>query len=210
MRQSHRRYPLTPAGLVVEHIEIGPERMVAHARLPSRTSPCPSCGTVSARVHSRYRRSLADLLAHGRAVAIELVVRRFRCGRRTCARRIFAERLDAAIAVPFGRRTARMDGVVHRLGLALGGRPGHALAQRLAIPVSKDTLLRPCVGALFGPIGRFAPSASMIGPGGVDAVMERSFAILSASTLWPLLPDRRIAGSPERHCRCVAARSPGH
>lgn len=36
----------------------------------------------------------------------------------------------------------RMDGIVHRLGLALGGRPGHNLASRLAIPVSKDTLLR--------------------------------------------------------------------
>ena len=35
-----------------------------------------------------------------------------------------------------------MDGIVHRLGLALGGRPGHNLASRLAIPVSKDTLLR--------------------------------------------------------------------
>ena len=35
-----------------------------------------------------------------------------------------------------------MESVVHRLGLALGGRPGHSLAERLAIPVSKDTLLR--------------------------------------------------------------------
>lgn len=142
MRQSHCRHPLTPAGLIVERVEIALEKIVAHARSPSRTSPCPSCGTASARVHSRYRRSLADLPAHGRSVEIEIVVRRFRCAGAACRQRIFAERLDAAIAVPFGRRTARMDGVVHRLGLALGGRPGHALAQRLAIPVSKDTLLR--------------------------------------------------------------------
>ena len=41
-----------------------------------------------------------------------------------------------------GRRTARLDGVVHHLGLALGGRPGASLAKRLMLPVSNDTLLR--------------------------------------------------------------------
>ena len=35
-----------------------------------------------------------------------------------------------------------MEGIVHHLGLALGGRPGAAFAERLMIPVSNDTLLR--------------------------------------------------------------------
>jgi len=35
-----------------------------------------------------------------------------------------------------------MEGVVHHLGLALGGRPGAAFAARLLLPVSNDTLLR--------------------------------------------------------------------
>ncbi len=47
---------------------------------------------------------------------------------------IFTERLDAQIAVPFGRRTARMEHIIHHLGLALGGRPGHCLAERLSLP----------------------------------------------------------------------------
>jgi hypothetical protein len=89
----------------------------------------------------RYQRSLADLPAHGRSVDM-VVVRRFRCARLNCPKRIFAERLDKSIAVPFARRTSRMENIVYRLGLALGGRPGHSLAERLAIPVSKDTLLR--------------------------------------------------------------------
>lgn len=142
MRQYPRRPSLTPTGLIVGSIEIGPDKIVAVARSPSRTSSCPSCGCASARVHSRYQRSLTDLPAHGRTVEIKLLVRRFRCARSICPQKIFAERLDASIAMPFARRTARMDSVVHRLGLALGGRPGHSLAERLAIPVSKDTLLR--------------------------------------------------------------------
>ncbi len=40
------------------------------------------------------------------------------------------------------RRTDRMEGIVHHLGLALGGRPGAAFAARLMLPVSNDTLLR--------------------------------------------------------------------
>ncbi len=69
-------------------------------------------------------------------------MRRFRCLGETCPRRIFAERLDANIAEPWGRRSARLQGIVHHVGLALGGRPGQNLARRLLLPVSKDTLLR--------------------------------------------------------------------
>lgn len=35
-----------------------------------------------------------------------------------------------------------MEGIVHHLGLALGGRPGAVFAARLMLPVSNDTLLR--------------------------------------------------------------------
>ncbi len=57
-----------------------------------------------------------------------------------CARRIFSERLEAA--APWARRTARLDELVHHLGLALGGRPAANFARRLQLPVSNDTLLR--------------------------------------------------------------------
>jgi transposase len=38
--------------------------------------------------------------------------------------------------------SARLDSIVHHLGLALGGRPAAGFAKRLMLPVSKDTLLR--------------------------------------------------------------------
>ncbi len=103
---------------------------------------CPSCGSVSRTVRSRYDRQLADLPAHGRRVVICVRVRRFLCADRHCARRIFAERLEPSVARTFARRTERLDGIVQHLGRALGGRPGQRMARRLLLPVSKDTLLR--------------------------------------------------------------------
>ena len=38
---------------------------------------CPDCGRASRAVHSRYRRRPADLPSLGRAVGVELGVRRF-------------------------------------------------------------------------------------------------------------------------------------
>lgn len=42
----------------------------------------------------------------------------------------------------YARPTARLETIVHQLGLVLGGRPGAAFATRLMMPVSRDTLLR--------------------------------------------------------------------
>jgi transposase len=59
-----------------------------------------------------------------------------------CGRRIFTERFDDGLLAPWARRTARLDHIVHHLGLALGGRPAASFARRLMLPVSNDTLLR--------------------------------------------------------------------
>ncbi|AWB08026.1 hypothetical protein A6A40_23550 (plasmid) [Azospirillum humicireducens] len=40
---------------------------------------CPHCGAVSRVVHSRYRRSPADLPAFGHELRVALLVRRFHC-----------------------------------------------------------------------------------------------------------------------------------
>src|SRR5258708_4621554 len=142
MRPRRHHHSLLPPGLSIERIEIGGTEIVAVARSRLTISECPACGRTSTRIHSRYRRCLADLPAHGRRVRISLEVRRFRCGALSCRRTIFAERFDDEITLPFARRTSRLQSVVHHLGLALGGRPGQSLARRLLFPVSKDTFLR--------------------------------------------------------------------
>lgn len=130
------------AGLAVEHVALDDDVVRVFARSRSASAVCPLCARPSFRVHSRYRRRLADLPAHGRRVEMVVTARRFRCAHGDCPRRIFAERLDPEAAGLRGRRTARLDGIVHHLGMALGGRPAQATARRLLLPVSKDTLLR--------------------------------------------------------------------
>ena len=106
------------------------------------SSCCPICGTASHRTHSRYVRKIADLPLAGCSVKLLATVRRFWCDAVRCGRRIFAERFADGALAPSARRTGRLDGLVHHLGLALGGRPGASLARRLMLPVSNDTLLR--------------------------------------------------------------------
>jgi transposase len=130
-----------PAGLVIDRLLPGPDRIVLLARPRSPEARCPSCDRSSARVHSAYLRRLADLPWQGRVVELRVRVRRFRCVRAECRRSIFAERLPQ-VATARARRTSRLCDAQRHIGLALGGEPGSRLAGRLAMPVSGDTLLR--------------------------------------------------------------------
>src|SRR3954471_3001884 len=102
---------------------------------------CPDCGHASRTVHSRYRRRPADLPALGRAVRLDLRLRRFYCRNTACTRRTFAERLPELIR-PHARRTGRLAQAQARVGVALGGKGSARLLQHLAIPASADTVLR--------------------------------------------------------------------
>ena len=131
-----------PRGLKADQVELDGNTIRVHARSSDATAACPRCGTVSRHLHSKYRRRPADLPAHGRAVELVLLVRRFRCRATRCTTRIFAERFPSTVTWPHARRTSRLQGLVRHLGLALGGRPAQGLAERLLLPVSKDTFLR--------------------------------------------------------------------
>ena len=133
---------LAPCGLIIDRIEPGADALVIVARPTAGSATCPTCGQRSESVQSRYERLLSDLPSQGKSVRIKVLARRFRCLVTDCRQRVFVERLDAAVARPFARRTSRLEGLVHHLGLALGGRPGQSFARRLLLPVSKDTLLR--------------------------------------------------------------------
>lgn len=133
---------LIPAGLVVESAAEDYGMMVVSARSAAERRPCPLCGRFSSRVHSRYVRTIADLPSAGRKVRLRLTARRFFCEATFCRRRIFAERFEEGNVSERSRRTARLECLVHHLGLALGGRPAAGFARRLMVPVSNDTLLR--------------------------------------------------------------------
>jgi transposase len=133
---------LSPAGLLIKDVAIEPDRVLIIARCRGNAGRCPDCGRLSDHPHSRYERKLLDLPSQGRAVQIRIAVRRFRCAAPNCRRRIFAEALGDAVAGRSARRTSRLEAIIHHLGIALGGRPAAALARRLMLPVSRDTLLR--------------------------------------------------------------------
>jgi transposase len=105
------------------------------------SSTCPSCGTVSQRVHSRYRRTLEDLPWEGLRVTIRLETRRFFCVGNACSRKIFTEVLPGTV-VRYARRSCRSSEALQWLTLALGGRAGARLASRLGLLASRSTLLR--------------------------------------------------------------------
>ena len=136
-----RASELVPAGFRVEKVEFDAERVVVSIRASAASCPCPLCGAMARRVHSRYLRKVADLPVAGRFTEIALLARRFICDESACPRRVFAERFGGAVG-PRARRTTRLDEVVHCLAIALGGRPAAALSQRLQVKVSNDTLLR--------------------------------------------------------------------
>jgi transposase len=142
MHQSFRPSSLVPSGFAVDGVVNAGTSMVITVQAVSRASACPGCGGRSERVHSRYRRGLADLPISGRSVRLVVVARRFHCDTVLCGRRIFTERFDDGVLAPRARRTGRLDHVVYHLGLALGGRPAASFARRLMLPVSNDTLLR--------------------------------------------------------------------
>ena len=112
---------------------------VIHSTAP--TASCPLCGQSSARPHSRYVRTLADLPCHDQPVRIQLEVRRFFCSNADCPRRVFAERLPMVAAV-HARTTVRLHNAHCNIGVALGGEAGARLAAKLSMPTSADTLLR--------------------------------------------------------------------
>jgi len=142
MPRSLRPSAFVPPGFHVENAIHDGATTIITVRPTSKSSRCPNCAAIAERVHSRYLRRLADLPLSGQQVRLVVIARRFRCDAVSCRRAIFTERFSADVLAPWARRTARLDCLVHHLGLALGGRPAASFARRLMLPVSNDTLLR--------------------------------------------------------------------
>ena len=127
--------------LVLDSVMVDTDAITIHATTQRTAVPCPSCDTLTDRVHSHYWRTLRDLPWQGTPVRIRLQTRRFFCEVETCPRRIFTERLPQT-AASYARSTLRFSSALRAIALALGGEGGRHLSHRLALQASGDTLLR--------------------------------------------------------------------
>src|SRR6266849_2234326 len=149
---------LPQVSLGLESVVIEGKSITVTVRSLQQAASCPLCQTPSSHLHSRYRRTLRDLPWGPFPVQVVLRVRRFRCARRACLRRIFTERLPDVVA-PYARSTRRFRDSLRAVGIALGGKPGARLGHQLRLPSSASTVVRtlrttltfpPCLPRVIG------------------------------------------------------------
>jgi len=189
--------PFALLGRIVDAVRTDGAALLIEAHTTRSCEPCPDCGQVAARVHSRYLRRVGDLPIADQPTRFLLRVRRFFCDAPTCPRRTFAEHLPD-LAPRRARRTPRLTQTLRAIGFATGGEAGARLADRLCMRTSGDTLLR--ILRATPPLD--APAPRVIG---ID-----DFALRKGRVYGTLIVDlerrRAIDLLPERTAEAVAAR----
>lgn len=129
------------AGVCVDQVVRSGASVRLRARTATTEAACPGCGTWSRHRHSRYERCLSDTAVGGSELLIDLQVHRFLCRNDGCGKKTFAEQVPG-LTVRYGRRSVEAGETLRAIALALAGRPGARLAERLVTAVSRMTLLR--------------------------------------------------------------------
>ena len=126
--------------LQLDRVLIAPQQLILGLISTQPQAACSVCGQPTERVHSRYKRTLADLPWASMRVLLHFQVRRFICSNTSCSRTIFTER-HPDLVVPYARRTNRLRDQLLNLATALGGESGARHCAKQGITVSPDTLL---------------------------------------------------------------------
>jgi transposase len=119
------------AAVRVERVEASGDllRIAARTR-DDAAAVCPGCGMESDWVHSRYVRHVTDEAVGGRAVVIDLSVRRLYCENHACEKGTFVEQV-VGLTRRYQRRTPALQKVVDAVAVALAGSAGARLLSGL-------------------------------------------------------------------------------
>jgi hypothetical protein len=137
------RSPFLPLsdGLSIERVTASAHQLLVQVLSSSPKANCPLCGEQAWRIHSCYRRQVADLPCVGQPVTLLLTVRKFFCPNPACPRKIFAEQFPDLVA-SYARITKRLRETLVALGLATSAEVSERVAPSLGMLVSAPTLLR--------------------------------------------------------------------
>ncbi len=133
-------FPL-PSTLSIDAVEQNHDLLVVSLSAISSVVPCPRCGTPGSRIHSRYRRTVADVACGGQRVVLKLTVRKWVCGSPSCSQRIFAERF-VELVQRYARMTDRLIQTLQSVGTTTNGADGARLSSKLAMPTTGKTIIR--------------------------------------------------------------------
>src|SRR5919109_2666422 len=128
------------AAVEVKSVEVHGDSLVITARTRENAAACTGCGQSSDWQHSRYVRHVADEAVGGRAVRIDLSVRRLYCENPDCPKTTFAEQVTG-LTVRYQRRTPALQAIVVAVATVLAGKAGARLLVHLHQVLSWATLL---------------------------------------------------------------------
>jgi transposase len=128
-------------GLAIVEVKAEEAGLLIVAESLCRQQACPSCGQISARIHSYYQRCPQDLPSQGLSVRYCLSTKRFRCLNPNCPRSSFAERFPNLVAW-HQHQSLRLQQLLEKLAFELGAEAGARCLVHLGIRASADTLLR--------------------------------------------------------------------